>query len=232
MAWLTRHDADDLPVAQEAVDDATADPIRDYLAQVSKVPRLSAEQEAELATRIEDGRHAEEKLAEGGSALSTDARFDLEWTAEDGRRARNHLFEANLRLVISLARRYTGQGLLFLDLIQEGNLGLIRALEKFDHTKGNKFSTYATWRIRQAITRAMAGQAATICIPVPLVEVISKLARVQRQMLRDLGREPTPQELAAELDMTPEKVIELQKYGREQTSLPTPPGGDPPSSHT
>ena len=151
-----------------------------------------------------------------------DVRSDLEWIAEDGRRAKNHLLEANLRLVVSLAKRYTGRGMLFLDLIQEGNLGLIRAVEKFDYTKGYKFSTYATWWIRQAITRAMADQARTIRIPVHMVEVINKLARVQRQMLQDLGREPTPEELAAELDMTPEKVIEVQKYGREPISLHTP----------
>ena len=150
--------------------------------------------------------------------------MDLEWVAEDGRRAKDHLLEANLRLVVSLAKRYTGRGMLFLDLIQEGNLGLIRAVEKFDYTKGYKFSTYATWWIRQAITRAMADQARTIRIPVHMVEVINKLARVQRQMLQDLGREPTPEELAVELDMTPEKVVEVQKYGREPISLHTPLG--------
>ena len=153
-------------------------------------------------------------------------RRELEWIAGDGRRAKNHLLEANLRLVVSLAKRYTGRGMLFLDLIQEGNLGLIRAVEKFDYTKGYKFSTYATWWIRQAITRAMADQARTIRIPVHMVEVINKLARVQRQMLQDLGREPTPEELAKELDMTPEKVVEVQKYGREPISLHTPLGED------
>ena len=158
--------------------------------------------------------------------MTPDQRIDLEWIAEDGRRAKNHLLEANLRLVVSLAKRYTGRGMLFLDLIQEGNLGLIRAVEKFDYTKGYKFSTYATWWIRQAITRAMADQARTIRIPVHMVEVINKLARVQRQMLQDLGREPTPEELAVELDMTPEKVVEVQKYGREPISLHTPLGED------
>ena len=218
-------DDDDLPAAQVAVAGATADPVKDYLKQIGKVPLLNAEQEVELAKRIEAGLFAEEKLAES-ERMNTDQRIDLEWIAEDGRRAKNHLLEANLRLVVSLAKRYTGRGMLFLDLIQEGNLGLIRAVEKFDYTKGYKFSTYATWWIRQAITRAMADQARTIRIPVHMVEVINKLARVQRQMLQDLGREPTPEELAVELDMTPEKVIEVQKYGREPISLHTPLGED------
>jgi RNA polymerase primary sigma factor len=218
-------DDDDLPAAQVAVAGATADPVKDYLKQIGKVPLLNAEQEVELAKRIEAGLFAEEKLAERGG-LTADQRIDLEWIAEDGRRAKNHLLEANLRLVVSLAKRYTGRGMLFLDLIQEGNLGLIRAVEKFDYTKGYKFSTYATWWIRQAITRAMADQARTIRIPVHMVEVINKLARVQRQMLQDLGREPTPEELAVELDMTPEKVVEVQKYGREPISLHTPLGED------
>ena len=219
-------DDDDLPAAQVAIAGATADPVKDYLKQIGRVPLLNAEQEVELAKRIEAGLFAEEKLAEGGQNLPSDVRLDLEWIAEDGTRAKNHLLEANLRLVVSLAKRYTGRGMLFLDLIQEGNLGLIRAVEKFDYTKGYKFSTYATWWIRQAITRAMADQARTIRIPVHMVEVINKLARVQRQMLQDLGREPTPDELAVELDMTPEKVIEVQKYGREPISLHTPLGED------
>jgi RNA polymerase primary sigma factor len=219
-------DDDDLPAAQVAVAGATADPVKDYLKQIGKVPLLNAEQEVELAKRIEAGLFAEEKLADLGPTLTTDQRIDLEWIADDGTRAKNHLLEANLRLVVSLAKRYTGRGMLFLDLIQEGNLGLIRAVEKFDYTKGYKFSTYATWWIRQAITRAMADQARTIRIPVHMVEVINKLARVQRQMLQDLGREPTPEELAVELDMTPEKVIEVQKYGREPISLHTPLGED------
>jgi RNA polymerase primary sigma factor len=219
-------DDDDLPAAQVAVAGATADPVKDYLKQIGKVPLLNAEQEVELAKRIEAGLFAEEKLADHGGAMEPGERIDLEWIAEDGRRAKDHLLEANLRLVVSLAKRYTGRGMLFLDLIQEGNLGLIRAVEKFDYTKGYKFSTYATWWIRQAITRAMADQARTIRIPVHMVEVINKLARVQRQMLQDLGREPTPEELAVELDMTPEKVIEVQKYGREPISLHTPLGED------
>ncbi len=225
-AFVYGDDDEDLPAAQVAVAGATSDPVKDYLKQIGKVPLLNAEQEVELAKRIEAGLFAEEKLAEGGRVLPSDVRDDLDWIAEDGRRAKNHLLEANLRLVVSLAKRYTGRGMLFLDLIQEGNLGLIRAVEKFDYTKGYKFSTYATWWIRQAITRAMADQARTIRIPVHMVEVINKLARVQRQMLQDLGREPTPEELAAELDMTPEKVIEVQKYGREPISLHTPLGED------
>jgi RNA polymerase primary sigma factor len=216
-------DDTDEPIQTVTVAGATADPVKDYLKQIGKVSLLNAEQEVELAKRIEAGLFAEEMLAETPK-LDKKTRLDLEWIATDGRRAKNHLLEANLRLVVSLAKRYTGRGMLFLDLIQEGNLGLIRAVEKFDYTKGYKFSTYATWWIRQAITRAMADQARTIRIPVHMVEVINKLARVQRQMLQDLGREPTPEELARELDMTPEKVVEVQKYGREPISLHTPLG--------
>jgi RNA polymerase primary sigma factor len=222
---LSDDDEDDAPAQQVASAGATADPVKDYLKQIGKVPLLNAEQEVELAKRIEAGLFAEEKL-NSGDQMDPRFRNELEIIAEDGRRAKNHLLEANLRLVVSLAKRYTGRGMLFLDLIQEGNLGLIRAVEKFDYTKGYKFSTYATWWIRQAITRAMADQARTIRIPVHMVEVINKLARVQRQMLQDLGREPTPEELAKELDMTPEKVIEVQKYGREPISLHTPLGED------
>ena len=202
---------------------ATADPVKDYLKQIGRVALLNAELEVELATRMEAGLFAEEMLATE-KKIDKKLKRELEWIVEDGKRAKNHLLEANLRLVVSLAKRYTGRGMLFLDLIQEGNLGLIRAVEKFDYTKGFKFSTYATWWIRQAITRAMADQARTIRIPVHMVEVINKLARVQRQMLQDLGREPTPEELAKELDMTPEKVVEVQKYGREPISLHTPLG--------
>jgi len=219
-------DDDDAPAQQVVTAGATADPVKDYLKQIGKVALLNAEQEVELAKRIEAGLFADEKLAEIRDTLEPKMRRELEWIAQDGRRAKNHLLEANLRLVVSLAKRYTGRGMLFLDLIQEGNLGLIRAVEKFDYTKGYKFSTYATWWIRQAITRAMADQARTIRIPVHMVEVINKLARVQRQMLQDLGREPTPEELAKELDMTPEKVVEVQKYGREPISLHTPLGED------
>jgi len=222
---ISDEDDTDEPVQQVAAAGATADPVKDYLKQIGKVPLLNAEQEVELAKRIEAGLFAEDKL-NSGDKLSQKLKRELEWIAADGRRAKNHLLEANLRLVVSLAKRYTGRGMLFLDLIQEGNLGLIRAVEKFDYTKGYKFSTYATWWIRQAITRAMADQARTIRIPVHMVEVINKLARVQRQMLQDLGREPTPEELARELDMSPEKVVEVQKYGREPISLHTPLGED------
>jgi RNA polymerase primary sigma factor len=219
-------DEDDAPVQQVTSAGATADPVKDYLKQIGKVALLNAEQEVDLALRIEAGLFAKHKLDEEGDTYDAQYRHDLERIVHDGERAKNHLLEANLRLVVSLAKRYTGRGMLFLDLIQEGNLGLIRAVEKFDYTKGFKFSTYATWWIRQAITRAMADQARTIRIPVHMVEVINKLARVQRQMLQDLGREPTPEELAKELDMTPEKVVEVQKYGREPISLHTPLGED------
>ncbi len=222
---LSHREEDDIPVQTTTITGATADPVKDYLKQIGKVALLNAELEVELAKRIEAGLFAEEKLATA-TKLTREAERDLKWVVKDGQRAKSHLLEANLRLVVSLAKRYTGRGMQFLDLIQEGNLGLIRAVEKFDYTKGYKFSTYATWWIRQAITRAMADQARTIRIPVHMVEVINKLARVQRQLLQDLGREPTPEELARELDMTPEKVVEVQKYGREPISLSTPLGED------
>lgn len=218
-------DDEDQPAQQVATAGATADPVKDYLKQIGKVALLNAAEEVDLAKRIEAGMYAEHLVDEGKVTDARDLR-DYKWIIHDGRIAKNHLLEANLRLVVSLAKRYTGRGMLFLDLIQEGNLGLIRAVEKFDYTKGFKFSTYATWWIRQAITRAMADQARTIRIPVHMVEVINKLARVQRQMLQDLGREPTPEELAKELDMTPERVVEVQKYGREPISLHTPLGED------
>ncbi|MBV7411929.1 RNA polymerase sigma factor [Dermabacteraceae bacterium TAE3-ERU27] len=224
--FVFKNDDDDAPAQQVVTAGATADPVKDYLKQIGKVALLNAAQEVELAERIEVGLYAEHKLKQDPSIARTKAGRELGVIAEDGRAAKDHLLEANLRLVVSLAKRYTGRGMLFLDLIQEGNLGLIRAVEKFDYTKGYKFSTYATWWIRQAITRAMADQARTIRIPVHMVEVINKLARVQRQMLQDLGREPTPEELAKELDMTPEKVVEVQKYGREPISLHTPLGED------
>jgi RNA polymerase primary sigma factor len=214
---------DDAPAQTVLTAGATADPVKDYLKLIGRVPLLNAEMEVELSLQVEAGLFAEEKLAHD-KKLDKKTKREYEQLVMQGRRAKNHLLEANLRLVVSLAKRYTGRGMLFLDLIQEGNLGLIRAVEKFDYTKGYKFSTYATWWIRQAITRAMADQARTIRIPVHMVEVINKLARVQRQMLQDLGREPTPEELAKELDMTPEKVVEVQKYGREPISLHTPLG--------
>jgi RNA polymerase primary sigma factor len=222
---ISSKEEDDIQVQSTSITGATADPVKDYLKQIGKVALLNAELEVELAKRIEAGLFAEEKIATD-KRLSKDMARDLKWVVKDGQRAKSHLLEANLRLVVSLAKRYTGRGMQFLDLIQEGNLGLIRAVEKFDYTKGYKFSTYATWWIRQAITRAMADQARTIRIPVHMVEVINKLSRVQRQLLQDLGREPTPEELARELDMTPEKVVEVQKYGREPISLSTPLGED------
>ena len=201
---------------------ASADSVRAYLKQIGKVALLNAEEEVELAKRIEAGLYATQlmgEIAEKGEKLPAAQRRDMAWICRDGDRAKNHLLEANLRLVVSLAKRYTGRGMAFLDLIQEGNLGLIRAVEKFDYTKGYKFSTYATWWIRQAITRAMADQARTIRIPVHMVEVINKLGRIQRELLQDLGREPTPEELAKEMDITPEKVLEIQQYAREPISL-------------
>jgi len=201
---------------------ASADSVRAYLKQIGKVALLNAEEEVELAKRIEAGLYATyrmQELAAKGEKLPVAQRRDMNWICRDGNRAKNHLLEANLRLVVSLAKRYTGRGMAFLDLIQEGNLGLIRAVEKFDYTKGYKFSTYATWWIRQAITRAMADQARTIRIPVHMVEVINKLGRIQRELLQDLGREPTPEELAKEMDITPEKVLEIQQYAREPISL-------------
>ena len=218
---------DEVPVYSSAITGATADPVKDYLKQIGKVALLNAAEEVELAMRIEAGLFAEDKLSQmSDTEKKSQLGRELTWVSKDGARAKSHLLGANLRLVVSLAKRYTGRGMQFLDLIQEGNLGLIRAVEKFDYTKGFKFSTYATWWIRQAITRAMADQARTIRIPVHMVEVINKLARVQRQMLQDLGREPTPEELSRELDMTPEKVVEVQKYGREPISLHTPLGED------
>lgn len=223
---ISDSDEKDEPAVRVNIAGATADPVKDYLKQIGKVSLLNAEQEVDLAKRVEAGLYAAHLLETEGETLPSKVRREYNALSIDGQHAKNHLLEANLRLVVSLAKRYTGRGMLFLDLIQEGNLGLIRAVEKFDYTKGYKFSTYATWWIRQAITRAMADQARTIRIPVHMVEVINKLARVQRQMLQDLGREPTPQELAKELDMTPEKVVEVQKYGREPISLHTPLGED------
>ena len=224
---LSTREDDDVPVQSALIAGATADPVKDYLRRIGRVPLLKAAEEVDIAIRIEAGLYSAEKLSVTSDAESVSRLgADLRWIARDGRRAKDQLLGANLRLVVSIAKRYTGRGMQFLDLIQEGNTGLIRAVEKFDYAKGYKFSTYATWWIRQAITRAMADQARTIRIPVHMVEVINKLARVQRQMLQELGREPTPEEIAVELDMTPEKVIEVQKYGREPISLHTPLGED------
>ena len=232
-AFVVRDDDDDEnltpsgnPKRRVIAAGATADPVKDYLKQIGRVSLLNAEQEVDLSERIEAGLYAQHLLDTESEQMDFKRKRELKWAANDGRRAKDHLLEANLRLVVSLAKRYTGRGMLFLDLIQEGNLGLIRAVEKFDWKKGFKFSTYATWWIRQAITRAMADQARTIRVPVHMVEVINKLSRVQRQMLQDLGREPTPDELARELDMPVEKVQEVQKYGREPISLHTPLGED------
>jgi RNA polymerase primary sigma factor len=215
-------DEEEVTVPEEDTSGPSTDLVRAYLKEIGRVALLNAEQEVELAKRIEAGLFAAEKLRQadaGEIKMTKTVRRDLEWLTADGQRAKDHLLEANLRLVVSVAKRYTGRGMAFLDLIQEGNLGLIRAVEKFDYTKGYKFSTYATWWIRQAITRAMADQARTIRIPVHMVEQINKLTRVQRQMLQDLGREPTAEELATELDMTPDKVVEIQGYAREPVSL-------------
>jgi len=201
----------------------TSDPVRMYLKEIGKVPLLTAEEEVDLAKRIEAGLFASEKLA-GARKTAPAMRRDLEAIERDGQIAKRKLVEANLRLVVSIAKRYVGRGMLFLDLIQEGNLGLIRAVEKFDYTKGYKFSTYATWWIRQAITRAMADQARTIRIPVHMVETINKLIRIQRQLLQDLGREPSPEEIAKEMDLTPDKVREILKVSQEPVSLETPIG--------
>ncbi len=201
----------------------TNDPVRMYLKEIGKVPLLTAEEEVDLAKRIEAGLFGSEKLATT-KRLSDRQRRDLEAIERDGQIAKKKLVEANLRLVVSIAKRYVGRGMLFLDLIQEGNLGLIRAVEKFDYTKGYKFSTYATWWIRQAITRAIADQARTIRIPVHMVETINKLIRIQRQLLQDLGREPSPEEIAKEMDLTPEKVREILKVSQEPVSLETPIG--------
>ncbi|MDQ1703976.1 MAG: polymerase primary sigma factor [Frankiaceae bacterium] len=219
---VDEEEEEEVVVPEEDTSGPSTDLVRAYLKEIGRVALLNAEQEVELAKRIEAGLFASEKLRQGEAGeikVTKTVRKDLEWLSADGQRAKDHLLEANLRLVVSVAKRYTGRGMAFLDLIQEGNLGLIRAVEKFDYTKGYKFSTYATWWIRQAITRAMADQARTIRIPVHMVEQINKLTRVQRQMLQDLGREPTPDELARELDMTPDKVVEIQGYAREPVSL-------------
>jgi RNA polymerase primary sigma factor len=207
---------------QDAEFTASTDPVRAYLKQIAKITLLNAEEEVELAKRIEAGLYAAERVRRAEDAteqLSPQLRRDLRWIVRDGARAKNHLLEANLRLVVSRAKRYTGLGMPFLDLIQEGNLGLIRAVEKFDYTKGYKFSTYATWWIRQAISRAMGDQARTIRIPVQMMQAINQLRRLQLELLQDWGRQPLPEELAKEMDITPDKVLEIQHYARDPISL-------------
>ena len=230
-AFVVRDDDDDEnltpsgnPKRRVIAAGATADPVKDYLKQIGRVSLLNAEQEVDLSERIEAGLYAQHLLDTESDQMDFKRKRELKWAANDGRRAKDHLLEANLRLVVSLAKRYTGRGMLFLDLIQEGNLGLIRAVEKFDYQKGFKFSTYATWWIRQAITRAIADQARTIRIPVHMVETINKLVRVQRQLLQDLGRDPTPEEIGAEMDMSADRVREIQKISQEPVSLETPIG--------
>lgn len=209
---------DDGPAALLAVPGASDDPVKDYLRLIARVPLLTAEQEVDLAQRIEAGLYAEQLLSEGHQAYGA---RELTLLAEDGRRAKTHLVEANLRLVVSVAKRYTGRGLAFLDLIQEGNTGLIRAVEKFDYTKGFKFSTYATWWIKQAVSRAIADQGRTIRVPVHAVEIINRVARVRREFVRDTGTEPTPEQLAERADISPERLSELDGYTKEPVSLDT-----------
>jgi RNA polymerase primary sigma factor len=219
-------DEEDSAALQQARKDAeltvAADSVRTYLTQIGRIALLTAEQEVELAKRVEVGLFAAERIREANDSarkLSPQLRRDLRWIVRDGERAKTHLLEANLRLVVSVAKRYTGRGMPLLDLVQEGNVGLIRAVEKFDYTRGFKFSTYATWWIRQAMTRAMADQARTIRIPVHMVEVINKLMRVRRDLLQDRGRAPTPQELATEMGLAPNEIREIQGYAREPISL-------------
>ena len=222
-AGITVIDGDDEPEPQEVAAGPTSDPVRLYLREIGRVSLLTAADEVELSKAIEAGLFAAEKL-EVEPGLSEALRRDLETVRIQGVLARRRLVEANLRLVVSIAKRYVGRGMAFLDLIQEGNLGLMRAVEKFDYTRGFKFSTYATWWIRQAVTRAIADQARTIRIPVHMVETINKVIRLQRQLLQELGRDPTPQELALALDLPPEKVVEIQKLAQEPVSLDTPVG--------
>jgi len=229
----TDDDAEDETTAR-AEDDAaksapTSDPVRMYLKEIGRVPLLSAAEEVDLAKRVEAGLFASEKLTTQRN-IGIELMRELELVERQGQLAKKRLIEANLRLVVSIAKRYVGRGMLFLDLIQEGNLGLIRAVEKFDYTKGYKFSTYATWWIRQAITRAIADQARTIRIPVHMVETINKLIRIQRQLLQDLGREPTPEEIGHEMEMSPERVREIQKLAQEPVSLETPIGEEEDSN--
>ena len=226
--WNGEIEEEELVDPNELVDSfSTDDPVRMYLKEIGKVSLLSADEEISLATAMSAGVEAKQKLEEAeknGTELSEEEMKELKAAVKKGERSKQRLAEANLRLVVSIAKRYVGRGMLFLDLIQEGNLGLIKAVEKFDYTKGYKFSTYATWWIRQAITRAIADQARTIRIPVHMVETINKLVRIQRQLLQSLGREPTPEEIAEEMGLTPERVREIQKISQEPVSLETPIG--------
>jgi RNA polymerase primary sigma factor len=217
---VTEPDEPDLDADEPGV---SADPVRNYLNEIGRTALLDAAQEVDLSKRIEAGVYAEHKLA---GKVTARERRDLEAIAADGALAKAHMLEANLRLVVSVAKRYSNRGMSFLDVVQEGNLGLIRAVEKFDYTKGYKFSTYAMWWIRQAITRALADQARTIRLPVHVVEQLNKLGRLQRDMHQRFGREPTPQELAAELDRTPEQIEEMLRNARQPVSLDNPVGDD------
>lgn len=222
---------EEIEVSKEELEDLSVpeginidDHVKMYLKEIGKVNLLTPEEELSLAKRMADGETAKEQLEEIGENIDEDSKKQIDLLIADGEKAKKSLAEANLRLVVSIAKRYVGRGMLFLDLIQEGNLGLIKAVDKFDYTKGYKFSTYATWWIRQAITRAIADQARTIRIPVHMVETINKLVRVSRQLVQELGREPTPEELAKELNMPVDKVREISKISQEPVSLETPIG--------
>ena len=222
---------EEIEVSKEELEDLSVpeginidDHVKMYLKEIGKVKLLTPEEELSLAKRMADGETAKEQLEEIGEEIDEDTKKQIDLLIADGEKAKKSLAEANLRLVVSIAKRYVGRGMLFLDLIQEGNLGLIKAVDKFDYTKGYKFSTYATWWIRQAITRAIADQARTIRIPVHMVETINKLVRVSRQLVQELGREPTPEELAKELNMPVDKVREISKISQEPVSLETPIG--------
>ena len=227
-----REDSDDALAATELSNDElvhVSDPVRMYLQEIGRYPLLTSQQEVELAMQMETGSRADEKL-EAGGRLSDGERLILQRSVRLADRARKRLVEANLRLVVSIAKKYVGRGLSLLDLIQEGNLGLIRAVEKFDYRKGFKFSTYATWWIRQAVTRALADQARTIRVPVHMVETINKLAQTQRILMQELGREPTIEEIALELELAPEKVTELRRIAQDPVSLETPLGEEDDST--
>ena len=230
---VIREDSNDALAATALSNDElvhVSDPVRMYLQEIGRYPLLTPQQEVELAMQMETGLRADEKLAVPGDALATTEKVILERSSRSADRARKRLVEANLRLVVSIAKKYVGRGLSLLDLIQEGNLGLIRAVEKFDYRKGFKFSTYATWWIRQAVTRALADQARTIRVPVHMVETINKLSRAQRTLMQDLGREPTIEEIAIELEMEPDRVSELRRIALDPVSLETPLGEEDDST--